>query len=131
MVFAPIGFPSTPIWHDKDMIIHSRETKKGLFGSRVVSEGANSPDYTIGDGAILHDQFMKTLHFLENYESKVEKFTFENINLSERIHYLENNGFQHYGVVITGPTKEILKLEKEKWAGNIIIDEVEFWNWYE
>ena len=38
IIFEPIGFPSFPIWHDDDMILDSREEKKGLFGSRVVWE---------------------------------------------------------------------------------------------
>lgn len=42
---------------------------------------------------------------------------------------MEEHGINHYGVVITGPTEEILKLKKESWIKEIRIDEIRFWNW--
>ena len=60
---------------------------------------------------------------------KLTIFYFEKLDLSKRIKYLESNGFQHYGVVITGPTKEVLKLQEETWVGELVVDEVSFWNW--
>ncbi|MFT8319983.1 MAG: anti-sigma factor [Bacillus sp. (in: firmicutes)] len=125
----PIGFPGSPIWFEDDMILDSRVEEKGKFGSGTISESYSSPDYEEGDPQILHQQFMKTLTFLEKYEGKANKLYFGNLELSQRIKYLEKNGFQHYGVVITGPTKEVLKLQKEKWARDIAIDEVDLWNW--
>ncbi|MDQ0231796.1 anti-sigma factor [Metabacillus malikii] len=130
IVFDPIGFPSFPIWHEDDMILESREEEKGLFGS-VISEGHSSPDYNIGDQEILHKQFIKTLSFLKKYESKANKLYYGELNLADRIEYLNKNGFHHYGVVVTGPTKEILKLKEENWIREITVDEVELWNWSE
>ena len=46
IIFEPIGFPNCPIWHDDDMILDSREEEKGLFGSKIISEGHSSPEYT-------------------------------------------------------------------------------------
>lgn len=129
VILEPIGFPSYPIWHDDDMILDSREEEKGLFGSRIISEGHSSPEYTVGDHEVLHEQFLKTLTFLKDHEQKANKLLFEKLELSKRIQYLENNGFQHYGVVITGPTKEVLKLQEETWVGELVVDEVSFWNW--
>lgn len=129
VVFKPIGFPSLPIWHDDDMILGSREVKKGLFGGKIVSEGHSSPSYTMGDQDVLHKQFLKTLYFLKDHERKANNFYFGKLQLSKRIEYLETNGFKHYGVVITGPTKEILKLREEPWVGGLKVDEVSFWNW--
>ena len=42
---------------------------------------------------------------------------------------LENNGFVHYGAVITGPTKEVLNLQEEAWVAALQVDEVRLWNW--
>ncbi|MDQ0271669.1 anti-sigma factor [Cytobacillus purgationiresistens] len=128
-IFEPFGFPNYPIWHDDDMILDSREEEKGLFGSRVISEGHSSPEYNEGDTEVLHKQFLKTLNFLEDNEKKVNKFLFGKTDLSKQIKYLEKNGFQHYGVVITGPTKEILKLQDEEWISALEVDEVRLWNW--
>ncbi|WP_407270465.1 anti-sigma factor [Radiobacillus sp. PE A8.2] len=125
----PIGFPSYPIWHQDDMILTSHEEEEGPFWSKTVSEGYVSPDYEEGDEEILHQQFLKTLRFLKEHENMTDYLTFGRLNLSERIDYLENNGFLHYGVVITGPTKEVLKLREESWVKYIDVDEVAFWNW--
>lgn len=83
-----LGFPSFPIWHDDDMILDSREEEKGLFGSRIVSEGHSSPDYTEGDQEVLHQQFLKTLYFLKNHERKANNLYFGKLALSKRIDYL-------------------------------------------
>jgi hypothetical protein len=128
-ISEPIGFPSFPIWHDDDMILESREVKKGLFGGKIISEGHSSPDYTIGDQDVLHKQFLKTLSFLKDHERKANNLTFEKLDLAKRMDFLKKNGIKHYGVVITGPTKEVLKLREEPWVGDLRVDEVSFWNW--
>ncbi|QDP38966.1 anti-sigma factor [Radiobacillus deserti] len=128
IVSTPIGFPSFPIWHEDDMILDSREEEEGFFGG-VVSESYYSPNYSTDDEEIFHQQFMKTLSFLEDHEKMVSNLVFGELDLTDRITYLKENGVKHYGVVVTGPTKEILKLKKEPWIGSIEVDEVGFWNW--
>ncbi|MEK4443729.1 MULTISPECIES: anti-sigma factor [Niallia] len=126
----PIGFPNTPIWHDDDMITDSTE-KEGNFWFSIESSSSSSPEYTEGDAEILHKQFLKTLTFLKPYEKKAENFYFGHLELNKRIAYMKKHGINHYGVVITGPTEEILKLKKENWIRAIHIDEIGFWNWDE
>lgn len=128
-IHEPIGFPNFPIWHDDDMILQSREEdKKG----RVISEGYSSPEYREGDTDILHEQFLKTLHFLKDHERKANQlYFFGHLELDERIRYFENHGFKHYGIVVTGPTKEVLKLKEESWVNVLQVDEVGFWNWHD
>ncbi|OLO38126.1 hypothetical protein BTR23_12085 [Alkalihalophilus pseudofirmus] len=130
VIFEPIGFPSYPIWHEDDMIVTSRTEEKGLFGS-IVSEGAVSPEYEVGDETMLHEQFLKTLKFLQPHESQVNQLARNRFDLAEKIEFLENEGIAHYGVVITGPTKELLTLKEESWIRNLQVDEVTFWNWNE
>lgn len=129
-IYQPLGFPAHPIWHDDDFILESRKETKGFLGSGTVEEGYSSPEYEMGDTDLLHEQFFKTLNFLKKYERKVNKLFFSQLNLSERIDYLEENGIEHYGMVITGPTKEILSLKDEPWVNIMQIDEVELWDWY-
>ena len=83
VILEPIGFPSYPIWHADDMILDSREEEKGLFGSRIISEGHSWPEYTVGDHEVLHEQFLKTLTFLKDHEQKANKLLFEKLELSE------------------------------------------------
>jgi len=130
IIFEPIGFPSFPIWHDDDFIVTDRKEEKGSwFGGKVISEGATSPEYEEGDQAVLQKQFLKTLAFLEKHENTANKLVFGGLDLEERIDYLNDNGFHHYGAVITGPTKEILQLREEEWVAELEVDEVAFWNW--
>jgi len=130
VIFEPIGFPKFPIWHDDDFIVTERkEEAGGWFGGSIVSESASSPEYEAGDQSVLQQQFMKTLAFLERHERKANNLVFDRLRLAERIEYLNENGFHHYGAVITGPTKEILQLRDEAWITELEIDEVAFWNW--
>lgn len=125
----PIGFPSHPIWHEDDMIQDSYEEESGWFGSRIVSESYSSPTYHEGDQEMLHEQFMKTLYFLKDHEKKANQLVFDKLDLENRIDYLKENGIMHYGAVITGPTKEVQKLQDESIIAEVMIDEVDFWNW--
>ncbi|MUK87479.1 hypothetical protein GMD78_03575 [Ornithinibacillus sp. L9] len=128
IIFDPIGFPSTPIWHDDDMILTSSEEDKRWFGG-TKSESYQSPVYNEGDQDMLHEQFMKTLYFLKDHEKKANRLVFLDLQLEDRITYLEENGIKHYGAVITGPTKEVLNLQDESWVAELEVDEVAFWNW--
>lgn len=49
--------------------------------------------------------------------------------LQERYDYLKKNGFQAYGAVVTGPTKELLKLKNIEGVSNQKLGDVELWNW--
>ncbi|MFV8826514.1 anti-sigma factor [Alkalihalobacterium sp. APHAB7] len=130
VIFDPIGFPSYPIWHEDDMILTSRSEEKGFLFGGIVTESRTSPDYEVGDETILHEQFLKTLSFLEPHENKANRIAVNRLNLTERLQYLETEGIFHYGVVITGPTKEILALREEPWVTIVQVDEVTFWNWH-
>lgn len=50
-------------------------------------------------------------------------------HLKARSDYLKKNGFTVYGAVITGPVKELLKLENEEMIQGEQLGEVELWNW--
>jgi len=126
-----IGFPYHPIWHSDDMKVtnHTYE-KKGLF-SDVVSKSAISPAVeAYGSAEIRNDNFIKTLKLLNKYEKIANRVAMrENLKLSDRIKYLQKNGIKIYGIVVTGPSKEILKLKSEDWVKGIHLGEVKLWNW--
>nr|WP_279615497.1 anti sigma factor C-terminal domain-containing protein [Paenibacillus typhae] len=50
-------------------------------------------------------------------------------DLEESLSYIEKNGVQLYGVVVTGPVKELLELQEDAWISHIRIGEVRLWNW--
>ncbi|MCM3619327.1 anti-sigma factor [Sutcliffiella horikoshii] len=126
---GPIGFPNNPILHPDDWTLESRTEERSFFGSQV-SETHSAIPYEEGDVEILHNQFMKTLRFLEHHESEFDKLRpYSPMKLNEKVKFLESNGINHYGVVITGPSKEILALKDEEWVESLHIDEVALWNW--
>lgn len=50
-------------------------------------------------------------------------------HLQERYDYLTENGFQAYGAIITGPVKELLKLEEVEQITSVQLGEIQYWNW--
>ncbi|WP_052345874.1 anti sigma factor C-terminal domain-containing protein [Paucisalibacillus sp. EB02] len=76
---------------------------------KLYQKGNSSSPYEEGDFELLHTQFIKTLLFLNEREAKANNLFFGDIRLKERSEHLKDNGIKHYGVVITGPTKEILQ----------------------
>ncbi len=121
-----IGFPDRVMWHYDDQIFEEREVKNG----RVVSESWSYPKIEVyGSGKIRNENFMKTLRFINDNRSiakKIDPFTIN--TLDEKIKYLEENGIKIYGMVVTGGSKEILKLREEEWVKGISIGEVRLWN---
>lgn len=75
-------------------------------------------------------QFIDSLHFLKEYEAEATKVArSKSLELENRLAYLEENGIQAYGGVLTGPTKEIEKLQENDAVRILHIGEVRLWNW--
>lgn len=130
-----IGFQYQTLWNETywalDSITEEETNEKGMWGSKVITEIRFSPDIdSYGDGEIRSENFMKNLKYLQEYEEIANEVTpFGDLDLNNKINYLEKNGVRIYGLVITGPSKEILKLKEEEWVTNIKVGEVRFWNW--
>lgn len=125
---SPIGFPYYPMWHHDDWTMTGQTVeKRGLFG-KTVSRGNSAPPVDSLDGKIRNENFIKTLYLLQKYK-RIANYVAFDLNLDARISYLEENGIQLYGVAVTGPTKELLKLRDEDWIASIQLGEVRLWNW--
>lgn len=48
--------------------------------------------------------------------------------LQERVDYLNDEGFQAYGAVVTGPVKELLKLQELEEIHGVQLGEIKHWN---
>lgn len=74
--------------------------------------------------------FLDILHFLAKDEKTAEKISrARSLVLKERIPYIEKNGIQTYGVVVTGPTPELRKLKNNDLIRVMKVGEVKLWNW--
>lgn len=129
LVMNPVGFPAYPLWHAEDMQVTSRsEEKRGWFGKTVMESSISPGIQTYGDGSVRDKNFLDTLHLLQKYPTITNRLA-PWLPLEPTITYLEANGVKLYGVVVTGPTKELLKLKEEQWVSSIRVGEVRWWNW--
>lgn len=71
------------------------------------------------------DMYKKNLQALVEANYQFLGFSY----LQERYDYIQANGFKVYGAVITGPTKELLKLREEPGIYQVQLGDVELWNW--
>lgn len=53
----------------------------------------------------------------------------KDLNVDNRLDYVEKNGVNVYGSVVTGLTKEIQRMLKNKSVKSANVGEVELWNW--
>ncbi|WP_106769706.1 anti-sigma factor [Paenibacillus faecalis] len=124
----PIGFPYNPMWHHDDLTITSSTEEFGKSGKIVSRSGVYPAVETYGSGELRNDNFIKTLKLLQKYSS-ITRQAAPFLKIDKAIEYIESSGVQIYGVVITGPTKELLKLNKEPWVKDIHVGEARLWNW--
>ena len=82
-------------------------------------------------GSPSHEQtFLSILHFLANYEETATAVSpHKNLELKERINYLEQHDMKTYAVVITGPKAEIEQLQNHTMIKHVKLGEVKLWNW--
>lgn len=74
--------------------------------------------------------FLDSLKFLAKDEKTAEKISrARSLALKERIPYIEKNGIQVYGAVVTGATPELRKLKDNNLIRVMKVGEVKLWNW--
>ncbi|MFD1779076.1 anti-sigma factor [Fredinandcohnia salidurans] len=74
--------------------------------------------------------FLAIIKFLAKDEKTAEKISrARSLALKERIPYIEKNGVQVYGAVVTGPTPELRKLKDIDLINVMKVGEVRLWNW--
>jgi hypothetical protein len=132
-VDEPFGFPFFPIWHHDDMLLNQLTVESKSFFSTVTIESRGSPPIeAYGSAEVREENFVKTLQLLTKYESIAKKVSrYHKLHLGERLAYIQEKGVRIYGVVVTGPTKELLKLKQEPWVRIAVLGEVRLWSWSE
>ena len=130
-VEEPFGFPFYPIWHYDDMLFDELTVESKSFFSTVTIQSRSSPPIeAYGSAEAREENFIKTLQLLTKYETIAKRVSrYHYLNLSERLAYIQEKGVRIYGVVVTGPTKELLKLKQEPWVRRAVLGEVHLWSW--
>jgi|GEM_PF-1148307 len=104
----------------------------GLTHGREISE-----DYWVGNiyfmsgGNVEEVQVLMLENMKRIYQDdpKLTEAMFSSGNIEERIEFLEDEGFIVYGAVVTGPSKELLRLQEIEEIRGVQIGEITHWNW--
>ncbi|MEC0665949.1 anti-sigma factor [Priestia flexa] len=79
------------------------------------------------------ERVVQLLKLLADNERTVQQIRWMNpdeLQLTNRYKFVKKNGVKIYGIVLTGPTKELLKLKNEPSITYSSLGEVELWNWF-
>jgi hypothetical protein len=106
----------------------------GLTGGREISNDYLSEGkmtYLKEDSLEYSQKMMlENMKYLLEEESKAYYESFLGLSfLDERYQYLQKNGFTVYGAVITGPVKELLKLQNVEEIQGARLGDLDYWNW--
>lgn len=126
----PFGFPYMGYGFRSDFKIGSKEEKKGLLGGYTTETAETESIESYGDGEKREAEFLMALHLIGEYQNRTRSLHWQSKEeLKAKIDYVEENGVRLYGAVVTGPSKELLKLKEEDWVGSAKIGEKRLWNW--
>ncbi|KXZ20773.1 anti-sigma factor [Bacillus nakamurai] len=135
------AYPSTEIYsrfksYDVKFLWNAVETEKNLKDSPYAEPlgfpGKDSKMLSSFEtqGQTDREQFINALEYMSRHKKWVHVISKrKDMNLDNRINYVDRHGMNVYGSVITGPTKEIERLLKNKAVKAANIGEVELWNW--
>ncbi|KEK24885.1 anti-sigma factor [Bacillus gaemokensis] len=134
-IFEAQEMPPTPVWYALDTGLE--QTDKAFFLSKFEIFGF--PNH-LSWGNLEERQFktkedevIEMMHTLSKHEDIVKEVAwYDNkpLDLSKRYKYVNKNGVKVYGIVITGPSKELLKLKNSPHIRSAALGNIEFWNWF-
>jgi hypothetical protein len=112
------------------------------YAPEAMNYGANgnAASYTIqanGEGDRRAQAYINEIQYLLKHkkwtDSLLTPIQFDphlrGVTLEKRFSYLQKNGVKLYGAVLTGPTKELLKLQGEKEVNAPFVGTIDWWNW--
>ena len=106
---------------------------EGLFGFHEYSiwdfMETNKSILARGDGKRREEAFINSLKFVSENEGKgwIRRY-FYGESIQKRLDHVKKHGSKSYGVVLTGPTKELLKLQNVEQIQYASLGEVHWWN---
>ncbi|WP_176483763.1 anti-sigma factor C-terminal domain-containing protein [Bacillus sp. FJAT-45066] len=110
--------------------LHAREGLFGLNENAIWDLMENNNSILVrGEGKRREEAFINSLEFVSEYERKgwIRSY-FYGESIQKRLEYVKEHGSKSYGVCVTGPTKELLKLQNEERIQYASLGEVEWWN---
>lgn len=110
-------------------------TNDGAWGMPELSRNMLSQYSPVSDddSAVREKYFVESMKFLfenEKTARRIYQGDPQKLLLEQRYQYIKDNGIQVYGVVVTGPTKELLKLQNLESVHSPALGDVGLWNWF-
>ncbi len=107
----------------------------GVWGLPENSRNILAGNATIkDDAAVLENHLLKSMQFLIQNEAiakRIFRGEADFLQLPARYEYIQSNGVNVYGVVVTGPSRELFKLQELDFVHSPGLGEVRLWNWFD
>ncbi|MGM9985975.1 MAG: anti-sigma factor C-terminal domain-containing protein, partial [Bacillaceae bacterium] len=115
-----VGYPYQTLRFEEDWV-----TEKETDGGSVRT-APNIEAY--GSEELRDKQFLKALRLLQEHKQVLDGM-YMPIKIDSKVKYVEKNGVKIYGLVVTGPTKELLKLKDVDWIQSLQVSDTALWNY--
>ncbi len=130
------------VWFAVDTGIETKESQEGQlmlgpgkvwgFAERELNYG--EPILVNGEGDRRMATYLNEMKYLSEQEGLTSDIGRSLLfrsdpQITERYNYMQQNGVRIYGAVLTGPTKELLKLKAERSITAALLGKVDWWNW--
>jgi hypothetical protein len=136
-VFEAQELPPTPVWYALDT--GQEKTTAGDFiltGGEAVGfpEHVRFLNSETDTQKTPEDKVIEMMRILSTHKKTVSTIAMlpeSELNLDKRYKYVKDNGVKVYGIVITGPSKELLKLQNSPHVRYATLGDIEVWNWFD
>ncbi|MEN1938527.1 anti-sigma factor [Paenibacillus sp. 102] len=133
-VFEAQEMPPIPVWYALDTGIETRNEEDSPLLNFGFPDFISRLDVEEKKLNTKEEEVLEMMRILSNHEKTVEKVTWqskEELNMKKRYQYVKKNGVKVYGIVITGPSKELLKLKNSPHVRFATLGDIEPWNWFD
>ncbi|QWG32412.1 sigma-M negative effector [Bacillus mycoides] len=136
-VFEAQELPPTPVWYALDTGQERiNEEDFILSGSDFIGfpEHIGFLDDETEKQKTQEDKVIEMMRILSTHKKTVSTVAMlpeSELNLDKRYKYVKANGVKVYGIVITGPSKELLKLQNSPHVRYATLGDIEVWNWFD
>ncbi|HGP3676470.1 TPA: anti sigma factor C-terminal domain-containing protein [Bacillus pacificus] len=136
-VFEAQELPPTPLWYALDTGQEKTNVEDHiLHGGEAIGfpEHIRFLDSDTENQKTPEDKVIEMMRILSTHTETVSKIAIipeKELKLDKRYQYVKDNGVKVYGMVITGPSKELLKLQNSPHVRYATLGDIEVWNWFD
>ncbi|WP_026590527.1 anti-sigma factor [Bacillus sp. UNC437CL72CviS29] len=136
-VFEAQEMPPTPVWYALDTGLEAASDDRpriSSFEAFGFPEHIHFGNLETKQVKTKEEEVLEMMRVLSQHEEIVKQVTqrsSKELNLQKQYQYVKKHGIKVYGIVITGPSKELLKLQNSPHVRDATLGDIEFWNWFD